>query len=362
LNLSLFDTNGKTSRNSANLTVQIDVFQYSVVKKVWLPIQDPIHTFFHERRIVYEFNVLGPNYYALIATARINPVRSDVPAQVQFVEPEYSNVVAIAAGVAGGVLFLAALYALWYIRRRNQRRMVLAAYYQATVAAARKKKLKFAAISKTHNSIPPPPENSVAAAQKMQRHQKTAVQQPKQVAALNQSPPPPPRGISADKSLVAAAIRSKFKNANRLKLDLPAIELNQDLDFELDFSENSASFVSRISNDVEHFEMYEGDAIEVESVESDGNGERHLDALSSCSAISMKDTSDSSDLEDAGIAPPAMLPLNDFEDDLISLDERASVNPINGALRSKPSLASTRQDAARTSNAWKEQNSASFSA
>jgi hypothetical protein len=86
-----------------------------------------------------------------------------------------------------------------------------------------------------------------------------------------------------------------------------------------------------------------GDALEVDSVDSEGNGERHLDASSSCSAISLADKSDGSDLEDAGIAPPAMLPLNDFEDDLHSLSqfpnvEEAYFNENRASFGAQPTL------------------------
>jgi cysteine-rich repeat protein len=363
MNISLSNINSRNFKNGANLTVQINVCQYSVLNNVWQPIPDQIQHVYDERRVVFEFNAFSPNYYALIATARIDPVQPVVPAQLQNVEPEHSNLTAVLAGVVGGTLFLAALLALWYIRRRNRRRMVLAAYYQAATEAARKRKLKLAAISQ-------PPflqshEGSDNGPQKKQQIQKTAVQHPQQQVAelLNQYPPPPVHGVSASKSLVAAAIRSKFKNSNRLTLGLPTIELNQDLEFELDdVTENLRSVVSHSSKNAEDLAIYsDADAIEVDSVDSDGKGEREMEALSSCSAISMAEHSESGDLEDAGMAPPAMLPLNDFEEDCDSLNlstqaRRSFLYLARGNSTLQPSLAT--EYAAK----WKEQNSASFSA
>jgi hypothetical protein len=108
------------------------------------------------------------------------------------------------------------------------------------------------------------------------------------------------------------------------------------------------------------------DAIEVESVNSDGNFDHQMDALSSCSAISMAEKSDHSDLEDAGMAPPAALPLNDFEVDSDSLNYSTqalrtsvtSVNLVHGNSLLQPSFTATHTNAAK----WKEQNSASFDA
>jgi hypothetical protein len=123
-------------------------------------------------------------------------------------------------------------------------------------------------------------------------------------------------------------------------------------------TEDSETFIPRNSNDIEYFENL-GDALEVDSVDSEGNGERHLDASSSCSAISLADKSDGSvsDLEDAGIAPPAMLPVNDFEDDLHSSNQSPSVSAY-GANLLHPSESSLRQNA----DLWKKQNNTSFDA
>jgi cysteine-rich repeat protein len=323
LNFSLFNTTGGTTKNNANSTIQINLCTFSVLNKAWQPVEDSIKTEFLARRTVFEFNAAGPNYYALIASTRV--MRSVVQEQLQPSESDYSIVAAIAAGISGGVFLIAALYTMWYIRRRNQRRMVLAAYYQATAAAARR---NFFADSKNQNSIPPPPESGHAGPRKKQLNKTPVVQQPQQVSVLNAEPPPPIQGLSANKSLVAAAIRSKIKNANILHRSMPAFRLDQDLEFELDLTEDSETFLPRNSNDIEYFENL-GDALEVDSVDSEGNGERQLDASSSCSAISLADKSDGSDLEDAGIAPPAMLPLNDFEDDLHSLNQSPNVEQAN---------------------------------
>jgi cysteine-rich repeat protein len=407
LNFSLSNTNGRMLANSANSSIQINVCQYSVVKKVWQPIKDPFNIAYIDRRIAYEFKAVGPNYYALIATLRVDIVQPDnKPPLAQLPPPdsEYSPVVAIAAGVAGSVLLLAAWYTFWYIRRRNRRRVVLAAYYQATVAAARKYKLAADAKKQHPTSIPPPPESGIASPRKMLQNQQAPLRQPKQVAVLDASPPPPPLGSSANKSLVAAAMRSKFKGADRLKRSLPALELDQDLEFELALTQDTESFISRNSSVAEVFEDI-GEAMEVESVDSDGNGERQFDASSSCSAISLADKSDCSDLEDAGIAPPIMLPLNDFEDGLeslvrppglqrppirqVSVDrpnlstasptampriiaERAppsrpvgtaAQSNIDSAVGSEPSTtASPREDASLISRLWKKQAGTSFDA
>jgi len=339
-----------------------------VLHKIWQPIQGAIQIIRHERRNVYEFDAVGPNYYALIATAITDPVQTVVPTPVDFVEPEQSNFTAVVAGLIGGVLFLVALISLWCIRRRNQRHMVLAAYYRATVATARQKNINIAPLSKILQfSDVSFPESSVAGPRQKLPTQIFAVKQPNQVAVpLNRSPPPPPSEMSANKSSVAAAIRSKIKHSNRLKFDLQAIALNQDLELELDnVAEHSQSFVSQISQNAEGFEMYSDvDALEVESVDSDENGERLMDGLSSCSALSMAEKPDISDLEDAGLAPPVALPLNDFEEDLNSLkratqaQQKASDDLDQGTSRPLPSFAATSKDAAM----WKEQNSNSFDA
>jgi cysteine-rich repeat protein len=340
LNFSLSNTNGRMSFNGANLSIQVNLCKYSVLNKVWQPVQDRINTAYLERRIAYEFSAVGPNYYALIATSRVDPVQPDKPppAQLPPTDSEYSPVTAIAAGVAGGVLLLAAVYAFWYIRRRNRRRMVLAAYYQATVAAARKYKRAADAKKQPQTSIPPPPKAGIASPRKQIQNQKAPFQQPQQVAVSDKSPPPPPLGSSTNKSLVAAAMRSKFKGADRLKRSLPALELDQDLEFELVLTQDTESFISRNSS-IAGFEGI-GDAMEVDSVDSDGNGERQMDASSSCSAISMADKSDCSDLEDAGIAPPIMLPLNDFEDDSDSLVRPPGLQrmPLNQVLGGRLNL------------------------
>jgi cysteine-rich repeat protein len=341
MNFSFSNTDGRTLKNSANLTIFITVCKYSVSKKLWQPMQDSIFTSTFDRQISYEFRADSPNYYALIATSRIFTIPDDAPAELSIDEPEHSNIAAIAAGIAGGVLLMAAVYVFWYMRRRNRQRVVIAAYYQATVAAARKHKFKFAADANNQESVPKPPELGDAGPRKKPHNQRATAKQPKEVFTLDQSPPPPPQGFSSDKSSVAAAIRSKFKNANRFKRSSPVINLDQDLEFELTLTQDSPSVISRNTSVDEGFEIF-GDAVEVESVDSDGYGERHLDASSSCSAISMADKSESSDLEDAGIVPPLMLPLNDFEDDVDELNRypdagQASLK-VKGAGNTRPSL------------------------
>jgi cysteine-rich repeat protein len=346
LNFSLSNTNVRSLKNGANVSIQINVCKYILSQKLWQPVQEPIHTAISERQIVYEFIADSPNYYALIATSRIDAIRADAPvtpAELQLVEPEQFNIAAIAAGIAGGLCLIAAIYIMWYLRRRNRQRLVLAAYYQATVAAARKHKLKVDANAKNPQSFPNPPGSGLAGPRK--NYQKTILQQPKEVVALDQSPPPPPQEFSADKSLVAAAIRSKFKNAHRFKRSLPSINLEQDLEFELASTQDSGCFISSNTSVDEVFETF-GDAIEVESVDSNGNGERYLDSSSSCSAISMAEKSDGSDLEDAGIVPPVMLPLNDFEDNEDEVNhysevERAPLKLKSEGRRRRPSQAAS---------------------
>jgi len=391
LNFSFSNTNGKSLRNVANLTIQINVCKYSVSQKLWQPIQDPTYNAIAERHIAYEFSADGPNYFALIATTQIDAIRVNTPPELNLVEPEHSIVAALAAGISGGVILIAALYGWWYMRRRNRRRVLLAAYYQATVAAARKRTLKLAADA-TNQDLIKPPESGNASPRKRPHQKATTVKKPNEVVRSDSSPPPPPHGFLAEKSLVAAAIRSKFKHANRLKHSSPTICVDQDLEFELKSTEDSDSFVSQHISVDEIFDL-DVDAIEVESVDSAGYGERQLDASSSCSAISMADKSETSDLEDAGIAPPAMLPLNDFECDsdelnrypeterpnrpsLDSLDFASSPLPRNAA---STSILSVQENLARDSGGlsrlqsssitprldaklWKEQNGSSFDA
>jgi hypothetical protein len=269
------------------------------------------------------------------------------------------------------------------------------------VAAARKNQLKKAAVTEQHqsHSIPQPPESEATGPSRKQHQRRAVVQLPSKVAAIAQDPPPAPLGLSSEKMLVAAAIRSKFKHSDSLNRSLPALKLQNDLGFEVESME-SESFVSQHSYIISEDAEIDCNTIEVESIDSDDGCERQLlDASSSCSGISMVDDSDPSDLEDAGIATPIGLPLNDFEDDAdmvrppvqrknakpnfqrtvfpnsittadstqktstrLTQNFTASRASVGFSARQQSLTNDTRQDAFLKSELWKQQNSASFDA
>jgi cysteine-rich repeat protein len=402
LNFSLSNTNGWSSKNGANVTIQIFLCKYSVFNRTWQPITDSKNSDFQRSRVAYDFHAVGPNYYALIAATENVTLEVDVSLEQRVqVDPEHSFEASVFAGIAGAILLIAAVVAFWYIRRRNRRRMILAAYYQASVAAARKNQLKKAAVTEQHqsHSIPQPPESEATGPSRKQHQRRAVVQLPSKVAAIAQDPPPAPLGLSSEKMLVAAAIRSKFKHSDSLNRSLPALKLQNDLGFEVESME-SESFVSQHSYIISEDAEIDCNTIEVESIDSDDGCERQLlDASSSCSGISMVDDSDPSDLEDAGIATPIGLPLNDFEDDAdmvrppvqrknakpnfqrtvfpnsittadstqktstrLTQNFTASRASVGFSARQQSLTNDTRQDAFLKSELWKQQNSASFDA